>query len=297
MTHSGDLDSPAPQVSVICVFLDAERWLCEAIDSVLAQYGVDFEVLLVDDGSSDQGTEIAKEYARRFPTQIRYLEHPGHANRGISASRNLGMQAAHGTFVTFIDADDRWRAGKLADQLAIFASHPGLAMVSGAVNYWRSWDGGMDETVLTGHVQDMPIAPPEAVLALYPLGAAQAPSVDAMIRRDVALELGGCEDKFPGLYEDQVLFAKIMLEHAVWFSSSVWFDYRQHPDSCSELALDSGKYRQLRRKYLDWLRNYLRFRPGVGYGKIYAAIARESCKLGLIARIARRLRRTAKISS
>ncbi len=86
----------APRVSVICIFFQAERFFREAIDSVLAQEGADFELILVDDGSTDSSTQIAREYCALDPGRIRYLEHPGHANRGMSATRNLGLRSGAG---------------------------------------------------------------------------------------------------------------------------------------------------------------------------------------------------------
>ena len=77
----------SPRVSVITAFLDCEAFLAEAIESVIAQSFGNWELLLVDDGSGPAATAIAKSYAARYPGQIRYLEHPGHINRGISSSR------------------------------------------------------------------------------------------------------------------------------------------------------------------------------------------------------------------
>ena len=91
-----------PRVSVVLIFLDAERFLREAIESVLAQTFSAWELLLVDDGSTDGSSEIARCYAAEHPGAIRYLTHPGRENRGMSASRNLGIGAAAGEFVAFI---------------------------------------------------------------------------------------------------------------------------------------------------------------------------------------------------
>jgi glycosyltransferase involved in cell wall biosynthesis len=86
------------------IFLDAERFLAEAVESVLAQRGVTWELLLVDDGSTDAGTQRARSYVEADQGRVRYLEHPGHRNRGMSASRNLGIAAAEGELVA--DAPD-----------------------------------------------------------------------------------------------------------------------------------------------------------------------------------------------
>src|SRR2546422_6997659 len=95
-------------VSVITIFYNAERFLREAIESVFAQTYYPWELLLVDDGSVDKSTDIALEYARIYPEKVRYVEHNGHRNLGMSASRNLGIAHAKGEYVTLLDADDVW---------------------------------------------------------------------------------------------------------------------------------------------------------------------------------------------
>ena len=79
-----------PVVSAITIFYNGERFLGEAIESVLAQTYPSWELLLVDDGSTDGASEIARSYAARHPERIRYLEHSGHRNRGMSASPRFG---------------------------------------------------------------------------------------------------------------------------------------------------------------------------------------------------------------
>ena len=105
----------------------------------------------------------------------------------MSTSRNLGIEHARGTYLAFIDADDVWRPEKLAEQLAVMREHGGLGMVCGAVNYWSSWAGGEDTIVPTGHVWNRPLAPPEASLALYPLGRAAAPCPSATHLRQTSV--------------------------------------------------------------------------------------------------------------
>jgi len=77
-------DTTAPLVSVVVIFLDAARFLEEAVASVLAQDHPNWELLLVDDGSRDGSSAIARRYAERHPGRVRHLEHAGHANRGKS---------------------------------------------------------------------------------------------------------------------------------------------------------------------------------------------------------------------
>ncbi|SDR54621.1 Glycosyltransferase involved in cell wall bisynthesis [Rhizobiales bacterium GAS191] len=254
-----------PRVSVIVIFLNVEAFLVEAIESVLAQTYEDWELLLVDDGSSDASTAITKDYAAQHPGKIRYLEHAGHGNRGMSASRNLGIGQARGEFLAFIDADDVWLPTKLADQLAIMDASPDLAMVCGAVLYWRSWSGGEDQVFPTGHVFDHMVFPPEAAIELYPLGSSiSACPSDILVRKSAAERVGCFEEHFTGsrqMYEDQGFFVKLFLAAPVYFSTQIWLKYRQHPGSISAVVNNAGRYSEVRSYFLNWLESYLADRP------------------------------------
>jgi glycosyltransferase involved in cell wall biosynthesis len=265
-------------VSIISIFLNGGKYFAEAIESVLAQDCQDFELLLVDDGSTDGSTDVAESFAQHAPSRIRCLHHPGRANRGMSASRNRGLKEARGDFVAFIDADDRWAPNKLREQLAIFKRFPEVDAVCGAVNYWRSWDGHRDALVPTGHVQGRPIRPPEASIALYPLGKAAAPCPsDLMVRRSVAVGVGGFEESFTGplqMYEDQAFLAKLYLGHTVYFADACWLDYRRHDGSCIAQVSRQGRYDEVRGYFLKWFEDYLQQRPEKQHSAVMAALDR-----------------------
>ena len=267
-----------PRVSVICVFLNAERFFAEAIDSVLAQAFDDYELLLVDDGSTDGSSAMARGLAARDPARIRYLEHPGHAHRGIARTRELGLSKARGEFIAFIDSDDVWRPGKLAEQVALLEAHPECGLLCGTVNYWSSWEGGSDRLVPTGPVLDTVSAAPDTLLNIYPLGPSAAPCPsDAMFRRSVYLALGGPDEEFAGaheLYEDQTFYAKLYLAYPVWFSSRCWLDYRQHDASCVARARNDGSYPDVRRFFLEWFEGYVAEQELHGKEAIERAIRR-----------------------
>src|SRR5919107_4151720 len=129
-----------PRVSVVIPFLNDERFLPEAIAAVFRQTYEDWELVLVDDGSRDHSTDIARGYAGRMPDRVFYLEHPGHENRGISASRNLGISRARGTYVAFLDSDDVWPDTKLDEQVHIMEAHPAVDLLYGTALVWYSWD-------------------------------------------------------------------------------------------------------------------------------------------------------------
>lgn len=91
-----------PTISVIVPVYNAERWLRRCVDSILAQTFTDFELLLIDDGSTDASPAICDDYAALDP-RVRTFHQP---NGGVSSARNLGLDNARGEWIGFIDSDD-----------------------------------------------------------------------------------------------------------------------------------------------------------------------------------------------
>jgi glycosyltransferase involved in cell wall biosynthesis len=252
-----------PLISVITPFYNEQRFLKDAVESVLNQDYEHWELLLVDDGSTDSSTEMAKEYARMYPERIRYLEHQDHSNHGLCATRNLGLQYAKGTFTALLDADDVWRKEKLSNQVLIAASHPGLAMVCEASEFWYSWKESVksDIVIPVGAAQDHLFEPGQLLAILYPLskGASPCPS-SLLIKTEMLKKKGGFENSFTKeyqLYEDQAFLSKIYLEERVYVSSACNNLYRQREGSLVQWIKDEGHYHAVRRFYLNWFKQYL----------------------------------------
>jgi glycosyltransferase involved in cell wall biosynthesis len=123
-------------VSCIVTAYNSERWLADAIDSVLAQTYPDRDVVVVDDGSDDATLEVA----RNFGPAVRIVET---ANLGTAEARNAGLANSAGDLVAFLDADDRWRPGKVARQVERFEERADLAICTGMVETF--WDGDVSE--------------------------------------------------------------------------------------------------------------------------------------------------------
>ncbi|HKP11992.1 MAG TPA: glycosyltransferase [Blastocatellia bacterium] len=272
--------SDASLVSVIIIFLNGERFIEEAIDSVFAQTYEAWELLLVDDGSTDSSTQVARRYASRWPHKVRYLDHDGHANLGMSASRNLGIREARGEFIAFLDADDVWLPEKLAEQVAILAAHPQAAMVYGATEYWFSWTGDAEDArrdvaLGLGVETETLIEPPTLVSAL--LQDQIATATCGLARRQVVQEVGGYEESFRGLFEDQVFHSKVCLKAPVFVSGRCWYRYRKHPDSHCAVAERADRHHAERLNFLDWLEAYSG-EQGVADAGLLRAIKRERWK-------------------
>ena len=254
-----------PLVSVVLCFYNEQKFLQEAVQSVLAQDYDNWELILVDDGSSDGSTGIAKRYADDYPDCILYLEHPSHANRGLSASRNLGIKKALGDFVAFIDADDVWLPDKLSSQLKMFSKNPEVTVVLEASEYWRSWSGtGEHDIIIPIGVKEGTYSPPQLMLSLYPLGKGAAPCPSGIMVRKTVLRRCVFEENFRGIYqmyEDQAFFCKVYLKETVYVSEACHNRYRQRPASLVSSVHHSGNYDIVRKFYLYWFRQYLRHQP------------------------------------
>ena len=119
-----------PLISCIVPVFNGERYLREALDSILAQTYRPLEIIVADDGSTDGTAAIVASYRE----QVRYLSQP---NAGPAAARNLGLGATKGEFVAFLDADDLWHPEKLARQMARFQARPDLDVcITHVRNFW-----------------------------------------------------------------------------------------------------------------------------------------------------------------
>lgn len=264
MTHAGSSTSGAdggPVVSVIVPIYNSARFLSESIESVLAQTLVDWELLLIDDGSTDESTEIAARFAAMHPGRIRCLSHPARENRGVSATRNLGLEHARGEFVAFLDADDVWFPAKLEEQLACLRQYAEAVMVYGRILVWYGWTGRAadrerDLEPDMGVALDRLYEPPSLLMALVG-GSARAPSTsDALMRAAPLRGIARFEEAFK-VYEDRTFFVRVQLAGPVYVADRCWGAYRQHPASCSATLDPVRDKRRARLAYLRWLERYL----------------------------------------
>src|SRR5262249_36775607 len=115
--------SMSPTVSVIIATYNYGRYLAGAVESALGQTLPELEVIIVDDGSTDNTPEVAASYVRDRRVQYERLDHIGQ-----SAAKNAGIGLAQAPFIAFLDADDVWLPSKLEKQLALFQANPQLGV-------------------------------------------------------------------------------------------------------------------------------------------------------------------------
>ncbi len=113
------------KISVVMPVYNAERFLRDAIDSVLCQSFEDFELIVIDDCSTDSSYEILREYERK---DSRVRVYKNEENKGVSFTRNFGVSKAKSEYIALIDSDDMWRKDKLSQQISILEKYPDTAV-------------------------------------------------------------------------------------------------------------------------------------------------------------------------
>ncbi len=266
--HASTSRPALPLVTVVMIFLNTAKYLSEAIESVLAQQYTHWELILVDDGSTDGSSDIARGYEERHPERVRYLEHPHHENRGMSASRNVGVQAGKGTYVAFLDSDDVWLPQKLSEHVALLEQHTEAGWLASGLIMWYSWtrreaDAASDRTRELRIERDTVLQPPRHFCEFLRNGGA-LPGINSLLIRRSAIEaVGGSDERFRGAYEDQVLVSKLALNFPVYIASGCLDRYRQHSESHTAAVRKNGEYHPflphaLRRPFLEWVEAYVR---------------------------------------
>nr|WP_231134161.1 glycosyltransferase [Motilibacter deserti] len=243
------------------IFLNPGRFFEEAVLSVLGQTHPRVELVLVDDGSTDESPKAAQAFAEQYPDRVRLLEHPGHANLGMSASRNLGISQARGELVAFLDADDVWEPGHLAGDVALLQAHPEAGMVCGRTLHWSGWDDAPVDDFLSPlpFAPGTVVPPPQLLRSVLRWGAVSTPICNLLVRAEALRAVGGSEDRFRGAYEDQVLLSKLELEVPAVISGQRTSRYRQHAASHTTTANPQAAQIEAtaRLQFLQWLSSYI----------------------------------------
>jgi glycosyltransferase involved in cell wall biosynthesis len=188
----------------------------EAVASVLAQTFADFDLVVVDDGSTDDTRSILASFTDE---RVSYLFQD---NRERSGARNTGIRAARGEYIAFLDADDTWLPEKLARQVALLDAHSEIGLVY--CSAWKLRAGvimGEQKATYRGNVV-RPLLIVDNVIA----GSASA----VMVRRDVLDEVGGFDERRI-IYEDWDLWLRIARRFPVDFVADNLVHIRVHPAS------------------------------------------------------------------
>ncbi|WP_373481317.1 glycosyltransferase family 2 protein [Geminocystis sp.] len=254
-------------VSCVIIFFNQEKFIEDAIGSILAQTYQNWELFLVDDGSTDNSSKIAQNYAKKYGDKIKYLQHENHQNRGKNASRNLGIDKSKGDYIAFLDGDDVWLPHKLQQQVEIFYNYPSAKMIYGRTLFWYSWttkpeDKNKDYFMNLGVNPNTLIYPPD-LLILSLQNKTQTPTTcNAIFRREVLEIIGKWDENFGNIYEDQIFFSQVQLKMPIFVADEYWAKYRRHSDNSTafleNLRENIEEYSFNRLIFLNWVQIYLK---------------------------------------
>jgi len=225
----------SPRVSVIVPLYNTRRYVAQALDSALAQKYRDFEVVVVDDGSTDGGEEIAQRYAQRFPHRVRVVRQ---SNAGLPAARNTALHAGRGEYFALLDADDVWHPQHLALAMAAFDADPDLGLVHANI---RRVDAN-------GRALGVPArlwAPGTDAYRALALREEHVACPTAVFSREAVRKVGGFDLQFTHLgCEDRDLWLRIAERFRLRYLDRVVADYRVHSTSMSRNRERMARARQ-----------------------------------------------------
>ena len=210
-----------PLVSVVCPAYNCAQFIASALESVLAQSYKPLEIIIVDDGSTDSTCALVRGYP-----DIRYIHQ---TNRGPSAARNAGIASARGEYIAFLDLDDLWASGKVAEQLAILESHPRAGLCF--TDMYLFTDGTIREDSMFqryrlteqyfGH--EKVVRNPVAKLVTMNF----IPTSSVIARKTALLQAGGFDEKFRKA-EDWDLWLRLAIRHPIVYSHKALVLKRLH---------------------------------------------------------------------
>ena len=219
------MQSPSnPKVSVIIPTYNGQRYLAHTLESVLAQSMPDLEVIIIDDGSTDNTPGLVQDFIKR-DQRVRYFRQ---GRLGVSAARNRGISESRAEFIAFIDHDDLWQPGKLEKQLALFAADPGVALV-----YARTMiinESGRPKGMVGGLVR-----PQRGNCFEKLLEGNFIPLSSAVVKKDALEALGAWFVEEMEMLEEIELFLRLAYGFKIDYCGSILAQWRMHSDNDSRL--------------------------------------------------------------
>jgi glycosyltransferase involved in cell wall biosynthesis len=215
-----------PKVSVIMPVLNGKRFIAEAIESILAQTYTHYELVVVDDGSTDETAEIVHSFAHRL--ELRYVRHA--KPKGIAPSMNDGVRNATGDLISFLDHDDAWLPEFLQTQAGYLVEHPDVAMVHSDFQTIDVTGNILEASVAVCRNRVRPSGRvfPELFMDSFIVGNS------VLIRRECFEKLGLFDESLR--WVDYHMWMRIARNYQVDYVGKVLTKYRQHATQSTRTA-------------------------------------------------------------
>jgi SAM-dependent methyltransferase len=251
-----------PTVSVLMRVFNAAAHVGEAIESVRSQSFDAWELIVVDDGSTDESYGIARRFAEHEPGRIRVLQHADRANHGASETANRALAEASGEYVAFLDADDCWMPERLAHDIDVLDANPAVAAVLSNTLYW-SMDEDRPAEVDAFNAPLNSVWPARSFFrSAWLRHESSVPCITAFTARtDLLRGLGGFDVTYP-VAEDMKMIAELVFRHPVYVAEACNTEYRRTQGSLWSRAVQDGRDADSRRRFLTWMRALIDWEAG-----------------------------------
>jgi glycosyltransferase involved in cell wall biosynthesis len=212
-----------PTVDIIIPAYNASHYLPIAIESVISQTFEDWQILLVDDGSTDNTAEVVAPFLDRLGSKIKYIKQ---ANRGLPAARNTAIRTSTAEFLALLDADDMWLPCRLAESVKVLRERPQAGLVYGLIT-------GIDHKNQPGITWLGNLGDADGYIAqqIY-MRKVELPCPTITFRRTCVDEVGLFDETMRAT-EDRDLWLRIALRYEVAFVPKILAYYRLSPNSMS----------------------------------------------------------------
>jgi glycosyltransferase involved in cell wall biosynthesis len=225
-----------PKVSVNISCYNSEPYIYETIKSVLDQTFGDFEIIVIDDGSTDNTEKILKSF---HDERIKYLYQD---NRGLAAARNRALSLSSGEYIAFLDHDDIWLPSKLEKQVLLLETRKDVSLVYS--NFFRIFPNGRKVLVLKKRQPEGMIFEP--LLYNYPIGL-----LTAVVRKQVLEELVDIFDENLKILEDYDVFMRVLYRHKAAYIKEPLATHRIHGNRATLMFQDryADEYSYVAKKF------------------------------------------------
>lgn len=248
-----------PLVSVVVPLFNAGAYIEECLQSVFDQTYRNLEIVVVDDGSTDDGPERVRRIQGSSPVPIRFIHHESQENQGPGAARQKGVMNAGGVYVAFLDADDVWLQSKTEKQLEVLQQHPGVALVYGKMSFMDSQsqptrvDGyeTMGQAIRQGKLRAF-----EALLRNNVI-----PTSTVMVRMSSLRWVGGFCAQPRHHHEDWLVWCKLAYFFDLYFLDAILTKHRIHSTSYATTLLKQQNLIVAEKNFIVLLFSFLLSHP------------------------------------
>ena len=235
------MSSKNPLVSVIIPNYNSEHYLVECLESVIHQDYRSIEIIVIDDGSTDNSLKVLEEYSQKIKVLIT-------AHRGASAARNEGLRQARGDFIALLDSDDVWEKSKISKQMKLAVNHNLDLVYCSSREFYEN--GKLGRTFIAEYSGDC-----YDYYKRFPTRAVIVQGCSGAIFKKSKLQHSGVFDEtFSGAAEDWDFFRRLSRVSKVGFCGEVLVHYRKHSASIMSRPLSDfflGNKRAISKMFIE----------------------------------------------